>query len=885
MVESNTGRLLTNLTQIMAANPTKIYRDYDLLISANDHGVPSRRSIVPVRVHILNDNQQRNAFFQTQYRARVAEDAQIGTKVLNLVSNVEDKRSLAQGINLEIIAGNTDKIFDILLPDLAIILVKPLDRETKESYHLELLMTEKELTASNVNENSTITVTVTVDDVNDNTPKFISKIYKAIINESVPLRHVVGRVECIDMDAPNSENSEIVYSIISGNDNQLFTIDLISGQISVNNRLDYDTHPSPYSLVIQACDSGIVSRCAIKPFAVELLDSNDNVPKFPLVEYFTMIGENEPIGSSISTIRAIDLDAGKFGELTYALSPLNDFSDIDESWKAFSVDSTTGTIFSQQVFDYETKSRYSFLLAATDSGGRSTTTKIHVLIESRDEFVPQFTEKSYHFVLRPSHKGKQFEQDHVVGHIKATDKDLGLDGRIIYQLTTQNPYFKVNFTTGAIMTKQKIDHIGTKDISLVATASSGRQGSLSNMTVIEILIDSNAIGAAGDMIRDDPAESGSWMIGLLITLLLFLTVFATAFFFLHWRKRGLKHVSKPRLNSENNTVNTNSYVDPSTFDTIPIRGSDATQSTNSGFAPPRYDEIPPYGLHTGSSNSGAATTSDLSTSDQSGSSGRGSAEDDGEDEEIRMINEGPLQREALQNTGSRLSDVSVHNSHNSQQEYFARLGASHRSTSSSTRHGGGPLQISDHHHPMPIEEMQMYEDENDEVDITNLIYAKLNDIPITNHDDLALHQEEDMTSNYNWDYLLDWGPQYQPLAHVFSEIARLKDDSVSMRSVASSVRSKNSLHHTMKHLPPPLITNVAPRLVPVLSSRSRNNSKHRYPPVSNRPIFHGGTGSGGFSTPSPMPPSFTNNLIPSLSTHTLDSSGNDVASVHSLRKS
>ncbi|XP_063697447.1 protein dachsous [Culicoides brevitarsis] len=893
-VDSSTGRLLANLTQIMASNPTKMYRDFDLLVSATDRGVPSLRSIVPVRVHILNDHQQRNAFFQSQYRAKVAEDAPIGTKILNLVNNVEDKRSLAQGINLEIVSGNENLVFDVLMPDLVIILVKPLDRETRETYQLELLMTEKELTASNVNENSTISVTINVDDVNDNVPKFISTVDRAVINESVALRHVIARVEAIDDDASNSENSEVVYSIISGNDEQLFTIDLISGQISVNNRLDFDKHPEPYSLVIQACDSGLMPKCAVKPFIVELLDSNDNSPKFPLLEYFTMIGENEPIGTTIASIKAIDADAGKFGELTYALSPLNDFSDIDESWKGFSVDSASGTIFSQQIFDYETKSRYSFLLAATDSGGKSTTTKIHVLIESRDEFVPQFTEKSYHFVLRPSPKGKYFAPaDHIVGYIKATDKDLGMDGRIIYQLTTQNPYFKVNFTTGAIMTKQKIDHIGPKDVSLVATASSGRQGSLSNMTVVEILIDSNAIGTAGDMIREDTAESGSWVIGLLITLLLFLTVFATAFFFLHWRKRGLKHVSKPRLNSENNTVNTNSYVDPSTFDTIPIRGSDATQSTNSGFAPPRYDEIPPYGLHTGSSNSGAATTSDLSTS-QSGSSGRGSAEDDGEDEEIRMINEGPLQREAL-HTGSRLSDVSVHNSHNSQQEYFARLGASHRSTSSSTRHTGGPLQISDHHHPMPIEEMQMYEDDNDEVDITNLIYAKLNDLPIhPNHDLTSSHHhqdQEDMTSNYNWDYLLDWGPQYQPLAHVFSEIARLKDDSVSMRSgqsVASSIRSKNSLHHTMKHLPPPLITNVAPRLVPVLSSRSRGSSKHHYPPVTNRPIFnhHGnGAGSGGFSTPSPMPPSFTNNLIPSLSTHTLDSSGNDVASVHSLRKS
>ena len=40
-----------------------------------------------------------------------------------------------------------------------------------------------------------------------------------------------------------------------------------------------------------------------------------------------------------------------------------------------------------------------------------------------------------------------------------------------------------------------------------------------------------------------------------------------------------------------------------------------------------------------------------------------------------------------------------------------------------------------------------------------------------------VHSEEEVAGSYNWDYLLDWGPQYQPLAHVFHEISALKDES------------------------------------------------------------------------------------------------------------
>ena len=41
-----------------------------------------------------------------------------------------------------------------------------------------------------------------------------------------------------------------------------------------------------------------------------------------------------------------------------------------------------------------------------------------------------------------------------------------------------------------------------------------------------------------------------------------------------------------------------------------------------------------------------------------------------------------------------------------------------------------------------------------------------------------VHSEEELAGSYNWDYLLDWCPQYQNLAHVFKEISKLKDDNL-----------------------------------------------------------------------------------------------------------
>lgn len=841
-----------------------------------------------------------------------------------------------QNISFEIVSGNDDEIFEIIHPNNAIVLVRQLDRETIENYNLRLVLTERGVRAISHDDNSTaINVVVIVDDANDNQPIFEPAEYKATISEATPLKQKIAQILAIDKDLENSPNSEVVYDITSGNVGGVFSIDLISGIISVNNDLDYDGSMSDYNLIIRACDSADIPKCSLQPFRVYLTDENDNQPMFPVAEYLEFVGENEPIGVSVFTARATDLDKGKYGNLSYSIisSIAGGYSEVDESWKWFKVDETSGTVTTNSIFDYEQRSRYTFSLKATDFGGKSAIVKVRVVVDSRDEFSPQFTERTYRFAL-PTPSSGALQIGYVIGHVSATDSDKGPDGRVVYQLTTQHPYFKINRTTGAIIVKKKMDHSAVslesgRDISLVVTASSGRQGSLTNMTVVEIALDPLADpGTNQASTINNSASSGlaDWALGLLISLILVVLSFAAVFLFLHIKNRRHKQVSKPRLSTET-VANSNSYVDPSAFDTIPIRGNPSGVAAGQ-FAPPKYDEIPPYGPHGTSSNSGAATTSELS--EQSGSSGRGSAEDgdDGEDEEIRMINEGNLQRDNCSNEDGRLSDMSVHNT----QEYLARLGIiDNPNASSSSRRCSESINGSNKdamlHHAMPMDSLHMFDEEPSENDITNLIYAKLNDVTGGAGSDRAsstdeggttagsigtavdhvmggfgdhqcpvvgssgnpgpsmngslssiVHSEEELTGSYNWDYLLDWGPQYQPLAHVFSEIARLKDDTLSVHSSgASSAKSKISLHPT-KHIPPPLLTNVAPRSV-----LSRNNLGHHSSNVNQyhlprSPISHDTPGSF-CTTSSAMSPSFSPSLSP-LATRSPSISPHVPASLH-----
>lgn len=915
-IGEDSGILYANLSKIN--KPMK--SDIQLTVVASDSGVPSLSSTTTVRIHINSKSHIKPHYLQHQYRTAINENTPMGTIVTKLLSVDSITDSELSGIFFEIISGDDDGTFEVTYPESFLILTKSLDRERNDYYHLRIQMMEFGMAPSMHKEDnsSIINVFVSVEDDNDHYPIFQHSKYEVELSESAPLKHVVTTIVAIDNDQPNTPNSEVVYDITSGNDFGMFSIDLLSGVLSINNHLDYDNGPHVYNLVIRACDSAIQPHCSLQTFIVNLKDENNHEPKFPVSEYLEFVGENEPVGVSVFTARATDMDAGDYGKLNYTILA-NGYNDADDSWKSFKIDSHTGIVNTNAIFDYEQRSRYIFSIKAMDIGGKSTTVKVRIMIDSRDEFSPQFTERTYRFVLGPSHN---LPVGHIIGHVTATDRDRGSDGRVVYQLTNQHAYFKMNRTTGAVIVKKKLDAgvslESGRDISLVVTASSGRQGSLTNMTVVEIIFDpladpgTNLASNMNNSNGDDSSGLAGWAIGLLITLLFVVLAFAAAFVFMHMKNKRHKHVAKTGINNEG-VGNSNSYVDPSAFDTIPIRG---TSSGTGQFAPPKYDEIPPYGPHTASSNSGAATTSELSASEQSGSSGRGSAEDDGEDEEIRMINEGL--RDGMHVDG-RLSDVSVHNT----QEYLARLGivdnscangnASNSSRRCSESMGLGSTKDSILHHPLPL---HMFDEEPNDGDLTNLIYAKLNDVTggsdraseadeagttagsigigttvdhvmMGNYNDVPVvvggqtgpsmngslssivHSEEELTGSYNWDYLLDWGPQYQPLAHVFSEIARLKDDTMSVHSGASgasSAKSKQSALH-IKHIPP-LITNVAPRSVPVLSARSRGNLSHHptapnhflLPRSTRSPISHDTTGV--FSTSTAMSPSFSPSLSP-----------------------
>ena len=135
-------------------------------------------------------------------------------------------------------------------------------------------------------ETATLTLTVNVGDVNDNAPVFTQATYTADIDETLGNGAEVARVSASDDDGTTA-NSDVRYSIISGNTGNVFEINERTGAITVaaGADLDFETTPS-YTLMIGASDGLNASGTADQTFTADdtatvtitLSDVNDEPP-------------------------------------------------------------------------------------------------------------------------------------------------------------------------------------------------------------------------------------------------------------------------------------------------------------------------------------------------------------------------------------------------------------------------------------------------------------------------------------------------------------------------------------------------------------------------------------------------------------------------------
>ncbi|XP_069125194.1 protocadherin-9-like [Argopecten irradians] len=229
------------------------------------------------------------------------------------------------------------------------------------------------------------TLNITVTDVDDNPPVLSQTHYNVRIPENTPTNVSVLTITATDAD--EGPNAEFHYHIKSEGNQGGFTIDPATGILRVNNgsMLDREMHPKWTLQVFAASilNNSIKSHDA--EVIVDLLDENDNSPKFTSTFYIFTVNKTISISSTIGIVKANDTDKGDNGMVVYQL--------VGDESQRFNI-SDTGTIEAVKALDSNYEPWYRFTVIASDQAPepnrRKTSVQVTVHVNDVNVNTPQF---------------------------------------------------------------------------------------------------------------------------------------------------------------------------------------------------------------------------------------------------------------------------------------------------------------------------------------------------------------------------------------------------------------------------------------------------------------------------------------------------------------
>ncbi|XP_058836851.1 protocadherin-like wing polarity protein stan isoform X3 [Topomyia yanbarensis] len=442
-------------------------------VIATDDSFPPRSGTTTLQVNVLDCNDHTPTFESEEFHASIREGTSVGSTVITIRATDQDI-----GKNAEIeyaissisgegatTAEQDEQAFRIDARSGTISTRSALDRETSDIYTIIITATDM-ATPQMERRSATATVLVKVLDDNDNYPQFTERTYTVQVNEDqwTNENNVIAHIQAIDNDQGN--NAAIRYAIIGGNTQSQFSIDSMSGDVSLVKPLDYESVRS-YRLVIRAQDGGSPSRSNTTQLLVNVLDANDNAPRFYTSQFQEAVLESVPVGYNIVRVQAYDSDEGANSEISYSIRDREDNLPL-------AVDSRTGWIHTIKSLDREEQSRYSFQVVAIDGGipPKSASTSVVVTIQDVNDNDPSFSPKYYEATI-----AEDQPPGTPVATVTATDPDE--DSRLHYEITAGNTRGRFSITSqngrGLITIAQPLDYKQERRFALTVTATDSGQ--------------------------------------------------------------------------------------------------------------------------------------------------------------------------------------------------------------------------------------------------------------------------------------------------------------------------------------------------------------------------------------------------------------------------
>lgn len=729
------------------------------------------------------------------------------------------------------ISGGNGSIFGIGQDSGEIFLLSHLEPTDTVHYLLKVIVQDRGTPSLN----SSATVLIAVQ-VNDKKPELMNNQIFVSMQENASTGSMLATLR-----VNSFAQTRLLFNISSGNDDDTFSVNAVTGVVSLKSPLNFE-RKGFHRLVINAVDiNALVPRfLAFSTIKVNVTEVNKHRPRFPVACYSAAVTENLRSGAYVFTTQAVDEDSGFYGILRYRLVANSAAAD-----GLFSIHELSGEVCTTKrlTFSSSVANNYSYLITAEDAGGWSTSAALTIYVKP-EPVQPQFSKPSYSFQALGNAKVGD-----VIGTVEAFDHNGQPIRNVIYFLRPENKYFAINNTVGAIYIKSDLHGLNVsrqkrslsrhkralENVTLRVFAQSGFLQRKEDKVDVVVRVNRSCDGCAVSSPHQSTGLQGTPLILVIVFavfgVLLAIVVIISAIIC----KRKSK--AKP----------TNILpLDPITQPELPA----VTLSRNASPDLIGNESVSPNkpGLH-------MRPTSEQS---HSVSSGRGSVEKHEDvDEEISMINAIPstipssrIPDSGIQQDDDTMSEFSVHN----HREYLARLGIDASKVTGMMSSGGETT-------------------ETPRLDVGDVIYTQLEgsernsvvdegaiarsygykDMQPLNPNALSsiVNTEEVFSGSYNWDYLMNWGPQFLPMADLFTEIARLKDDRVKPKKKPTQIVPQvPGINRQPRTVPPPLITDTPPRVAPVTRPLVNGSTQSSRTPHSRTPSNHSLASSSHSRVPS-----------------------------------
>ncbi|XP_031604964.1 cadherin-related family member 1-like isoform X1 [Oreochromis aureus] len=489
-------------------------------------------STATVTINVIDSQDMPPYFVGTPYFGYIYEVSVPGSEIYTVYAKDGDQGN-PNPIHYFIINGS-DGVFDINSTSGCITLTTFPSLLKNELYEIKVK-------ASEVGPNNELqdydvtTVTVRVVDLNNHPPTFYGENgpqnkFEVTMYEHPPAGEILRGFKITVNDSDQGANAKFKLRLVGPNRVLRVVPQTVLNEAQVTiivedtSGIDYEKGPT-LSFKLLAVEIDTPERfSATADIVINLLDTNDNIPKFTSEYYIARVPENSPGGSSVSSVTANDPDSGSWGEVKYTI--YGSGSDL------FSISASSGLITTQPwtSLDAEVRSKYNFYVKAEDSEGKYSLAEVFVTVTDMNDHAPEFDE-----VL--------VEKTMIIGtpvKVEAVDEDAESPNNVIeYSIMTADPdnAFDINADTGEIKLKPYIKSMEIvqnitkqKDCKWSVVVQARDRGSPSFSTTAVINIDiTEATPLKGPMAaflmksRDNPLKALG-MVTFIISVLVGVTV-------------------------------------------------------------------------------------------------------------------------------------------------------------------------------------------------------------------------------------------------------------------------------------------------------------------------------------------------------------------------